>query len=122
MKSVTHCATRLRLTLNDEEKIQQESINDLDGVMGSIVTGGQYQIIIGQSVGTVYAHFTQLLSTESESDLSHQEMAEPSKPSKRDYSTSIRYNYRYFYTAVTCNHRCSNDKNSTGAFRFVPFN
>lgn len=83
VKSVTHCVTRLRLTLNDEEKIQQESINDLDGVMGSIVTGGQYQIIIGQSVGTVYAHFTQLLSTESESDLSHQEMAEPSEPSKK---------------------------------------
>ncbi len=62
VKNVTHCATRLRITLNDESKIKEDNVKNLEGVLGSILKGGQYQIIIGQNVGKVYTAFIDMLS------------------------------------------------------------
>ena len=51
---LTHCATRLRFNLKDEKKAKTEEIKKLKGVMGVVSSGGQYQIIIGSDVGSVY--------------------------------------------------------------------
>lgn len=49
-----HCMTRLRFTLNDESKANDEKIQSIDGVLSLIKKGGQYQIIIGTHVHDVY--------------------------------------------------------------------
>ena len=57
---VNHCATRLRLTLNDESKVNQDKIKSVSGVMGIVSRGKEIQIIIGTDVGNVYAEFIKL--------------------------------------------------------------
>lgn len=52
--SLTHCITRLRFTLKDESKVNTEILENTDGVMKIMRSGGQYQIVIGQKVGDVY--------------------------------------------------------------------
>lgn len=49
--ALAHCATRLRLTVADESKIDKEAIENIEGVKGQFAVSGQYQIIFGS--GTV---------------------------------------------------------------------
>ena len=56
LDAMAHCATRLRLVLNDESLVNEEALNNMDVVKGTFSTGGQYQIIIGS--GTVNKVFT----------------------------------------------------------------
>ena len=51
---LTHCATRLRFNLKDEGKAQTEALKKTPGVLGVVVSGGQYQIVIGNDVNHVY--------------------------------------------------------------------
>ncbi|WP_182201395.1 sucrose-specific PTS transporter subunit IIBC [Paraliobacillus salinarum] len=51
ISSVAHCATRLRLMVNDKEVIDQEGVEGIDKVKGAFFNSGQYQIILG--TGTV---------------------------------------------------------------------
>ncbi|QNS15425.1 sucrose-specific PTS transporter subunit IIBC [Mannheimia bovis] len=54
--TLAHCATRLRLTIADESKIDKEGIENIEGVKGQFSTSGQYQIIFGSGiVNNVYA-------------------------------------------------------------------
>lgn len=52
--SVTHCMTRLRFVLKDKSIPNKKEIEKIPGVMGVNISGGQYQVIIGNSVGNVY--------------------------------------------------------------------
>lgn len=55
IKSVEHCATRLRLILADNDKINTKAIEDIDGVKGQFMSAGQFQIILGTGfVNKVY--------------------------------------------------------------------
>ena len=57
--SAAHCATRLRLVLNDEKKADKKTIEALGAVKGAFTTAGQFQIILGQGiVNKVYAEMT----------------------------------------------------------------
>ncbi|MBD5085380.1 MAG: PTS transporter subunit EIIB, partial [Clostridiales bacterium] len=53
--NVTHCMTRLRLTLKDQGIPNDEEVKKIKGVLGVVRSGGQYQVIIGQNVPKVYA-------------------------------------------------------------------
>jgi len=53
--SAAHCATRLRLKLRDDAKADTATIEKLPGVITVMRAGGQYQIVIGDNVPTVYA-------------------------------------------------------------------
>ncbi|AXT73543.1 sucrose-specific PTS transporter subunit IIBC [Vibrio sp. dhg] len=56
LQALAHCATRLRLALKDEEKVNEKAIGELDGVKGQFKVAGQYQIIFGSGiVNQVYA-------------------------------------------------------------------
>lgn len=57
---VSHCMTRLRFNLKDESAPNQEEIKSIPGVIGVMNAGGQFQIIIGQTVDKVYAKIVQL--------------------------------------------------------------
>lgn len=52
--SVTHCMTRLRFVLKDQGILKKQEVEKINGVMGTNIAGGQYQVIIGNSVGNVY--------------------------------------------------------------------
>jgi PTS system beta-glucosides-specific IIC component len=52
--SVTHCMTRLRFNLKDASIPDADAIKDIDGVIGSQWSGGQFQVIVGQNVPKVY--------------------------------------------------------------------
>ena len=54
VSGLAHCATRLRFNLKDDGKAQEEQLKNTPGVMGVVNKGGQYQIIIGSDVGSVY--------------------------------------------------------------------
>lgn len=56
IRSAEHCATRLRLIVNDKSKIQEKAIENIDGVKGQFFGAAQYQIILGTGfVNKVYA-------------------------------------------------------------------
>lgn len=56
--SAAHCATRLRLVLNDTDKVNTSAIEELDLVKGVFTNSGQYQVIIGTGVvNRVFEHF-----------------------------------------------------------------
>ncbi len=47
VRSAEHCATRLRLIVNDKSKIDEKAIENIDGVKGQFFAAQQYQIILG---------------------------------------------------------------------------
>ena len=56
IRSVEHCATRLRLILKDKSKIEEKAIEAIDGVKGQFFAAAQFQIILGTGfVDKVYA-------------------------------------------------------------------
>lgn len=56
IKSIEHCATRLRIIVNDKTKIDEKAIENIDGVKGQFFAAAQYQIILGTGfVNKVYA-------------------------------------------------------------------
>lgn len=54
ISGLTHCATRLRFNLKDEQAAETDELKNTAGVMGVVSKGGQYQVIIGSDVGSVY--------------------------------------------------------------------
>lgn len=54
VESLTHCVTRLRFKLKDEGKAEKEKLEGLSGVLHVVITSGQYQVVIGQDVASVY--------------------------------------------------------------------
>lgn len=58
LASAAHCATRLRLVIADNSKIDKKKLESIDGVKGVFEASGQLQIIIGTgTVNKVYAEF-----------------------------------------------------------------
>ncbi len=51
IQAATHCVTRLRFALNDEDQVNHDELEKIDLVKGSFTTNGQFQVVIGQ--GTV---------------------------------------------------------------------
>ncbi len=59
--NMTHCATRLRLSLKDASKANDEAVKAVDGVVNVINKAGQYQVLIGTEVPHVYDEFEELV-------------------------------------------------------------
>lgn len=79
INEVWHCATRLRFRLKDESICKTAEIENLDGVVTVVQSAGQYQVVIGNSVGKVYDELISLTgdfttqSTSEDSDNKHKE-------------------------------------------------
>ena len=54
IKEISHCFTRLRVILENNEKADKKAIEQLEGVMAVVIAGGQFQIVCGTKVGEVY--------------------------------------------------------------------
>ena len=50
IKSVQHCATRLRLQLKNNDLCNEEAVSDIEGVKGVFLTQSQFQIIFGSGL------------------------------------------------------------------------
>ncbi|MCH4007603.1 MAG: glucose PTS transporter subunit IIA [Eubacterium sp.] len=56
--SAAHCATRLRLVIADNSKVDKKELEDVEGVKGMFESNGQLQLIIGTgTVNKVYDEF-----------------------------------------------------------------
>lgn len=54
VRSLIHCATRLRFQIIDRSKVDKERLNQTEKVITVIEAGGQLQVVIGNAVGDVY--------------------------------------------------------------------
>jgi PTS system sucrose-specific IIC component len=62
IQSIAHCATRLRIMTADKDKIDVDSIENLDKVKGTMFNAGQYQVILGTGlVDKIYDETTKIL-------------------------------------------------------------
>ncbi|OIJ31718.1 PTS system trehalose-specific EIIBC component [Staphylococcus sp. LCT-H4] len=58
LETATHCVTRLRLVLKEDDKVDKERLADNDLVKGQFKADNQYQIVIGPgTVDEVYKQF-----------------------------------------------------------------
>lgn len=71
IKNVSHCMTRLRITIGDYEKINEKEIENHKEVVTAQQSGGKYQIVIGTHVNDVYGELME--------ELGESNMAEPEK-------------------------------------------
>lgn len=61
VSSVAHCATRLRVMVKDEAKIDKDRVENLEKVQGAFFNSGQYQIIFGTgTVNKIYDEVVEL--------------------------------------------------------------
>ena len=60
VNSVAHCASRLRVMVKDEAKINKDAIENLEKVQGAFFNSGQYQIIFG--TGTVNKMYDEVVA------------------------------------------------------------
>ena len=91
--AAAHCATRLRLVLKDDEKVNTKLLDSDPDVKGTFKTNGQYQIIIGP--GDVNNVYDELIKMTGLQELSTDDLKKVSEKNK----TIIRYlctNYSSF--------------------------
>lgn len=85
----THCITRLRFNLRDESKVDLAVLKKLDGTLGAQVKDGQWQVIIGPHVESVYRELEPMLGD----DKAKGEVeADPDQPelASKDSGTKVR--------------------------------
>lgn len=58
--AVEHCMTRLRFNLKDSSQADTQKILNIQGIISVVDKGGQYQIVIGNTVKDVYKEFIKL--------------------------------------------------------------
>lgn len=61
ISGMTHCATRLRLNLRDDSKCDDAAVKEVDGVVNTVNSAGQYQVLIGTEVPKLYEKFEPLV-------------------------------------------------------------
>ena len=54
INSLVHCATRLRFELKDNKKADKTALEGLSYVLSVVVSGGQFQVVIGPKVSSYY--------------------------------------------------------------------
>lgn len=67
INSLTHCITRLRFKLKDEDKADTEYLKNRDGIVTVMKSAGQYQVVIGNHVPDIYEAVTKVANINSES-------------------------------------------------------
>ncbi|MBW4083677.1 PTS transporter subunit EIIC [Paenibacillus sp. S150] len=80
---VSHCYTRLRLTVNDPSAVDESKIRSIPGVLGSVIRGNEYQVVIGPDVSSVYLTFMTLGNFQADEDIMNTSDAEPVKKGEK---------------------------------------
>lgn len=85
---VTHCMTRLRFNLNDDNLANKAQLEKTPGVMGVMKNGGQFQVIIGNEVANVYKELVKKIPGAGQN-----EGASASKPKKKQNPISRLFDF-----------------------------
>ncbi|WP_085831253.1 PTS transporter subunit EIIC [Collinsella vaginalis] len=64
VQDVTHCLTRLRFKLNDEDLVDEDALLANGGIVTAQRSGGRYQVVIGSHVDAVYKEVIHQLGIE----------------------------------------------------------
>ena len=64
ISSVTHCATRLRFYVLDKQKVDVEQVKKVEGVLGTVYSGDELQIVLGKNLIPVYEQVLKLYEAE----------------------------------------------------------
>ncbi len=75
ISAMTHCVTRLRFVLNDEDNADVAAIEAIPSVKGSFTQAGQFQVIIGNDVDTFYNELSSMTGIEGTSKDAVKQMA-----------------------------------------------
>ncbi|QIQ21666.1 beta-glucoside-specific PTS transporter subunit IIABC [Zophobihabitans entericus] len=67
IKSLVHCSTRLRFTLHDESKVNDQAATENKKILSVVKKGGQYQLVIGNDVDKVYNEIVKHIKIEGSS-------------------------------------------------------
>ncbi|CAM3720899.1 PTS beta-glucoside transporter subunit IIABC [Rouxiella silvae] len=59
---LVHCATRLRFTLNDKSNVDINGLEQLDGVITTVQSGGQFQVVVGNKVAEIYRELEKFIA------------------------------------------------------------
>ncbi len=85
---VTHCMTRLRFNLNDDNLANKAQLEQTPGVMGVMKNGGQFQVIIGNEVANVYKELIKKIPGAGQT-----ENTSSSKPKKKQNPISTLFDF-----------------------------
>lgn len=86
---VTHCMTRLRFNLKDQSIPNEDEIKKMKGVLGALVSGGQFQVIIGQNVPKVYEALCRMAGIQMEQAVDENLDAEKKKLTPKEIGNCI---------------------------------
>ena len=64
ISAVTHCVTRMRFVLKDTSLANKDKIESIKTVKGTFMQAGQFQVIIGNTVGEFYNDFIKVSGVE----------------------------------------------------------
>lgn len=91
VSSYSHCATRLRFGIKDESLLQRDMLKKMKEVLGIVDKGGQFQIVIGPTVETLYKEIVPLLG-----DVQQDPVVEDMEAKKADTADSKKKISTYF--------------------------
>jgi len=89
IREVTNCATRLRVTVNDPDKVQPASKFTNAGAFGLVKNGRALQVIVGLSVPQVRSYFDALLKGEAVGAAGKLQAAVPQETMAKDLSMRL---------------------------------
>ncbi|MCD8097571.1 MAG: PTS glucose/sucrose transporter subunit IIB [Lachnospiraceae bacterium] len=85
IKEVSHCLTRIRLTLRNFDLVNEENILEAEGVLTAQKSGGEYQVVVGTIVNDVYEEFVRQAGSLAVADSDGEEAGKKRKPSDACY-------------------------------------
>lgn len=91
INNVVHCATRLRFNLKDKDIVNFEEVKKIEEVMGVVDKGGQFQLIIGPQVSTLYDEVIKLVTPKEVIENKEEEKVEEKKSFKGIINTVFDY-------------------------------
>ncbi len=91
IKEVTNCATRLRVTVNDPDKVKAASRFTKAGAYGLVKNGHAIQVIVGMSVPQVRGYFDAFLKGEVPANVPESESA-PAPAAAADTDLAMKLN------------------------------
>lgn len=88
LASAAHCATRLRLIIGANEKVNKEALENIEGVKGVFFASGQLQIILG--TGVVNKVYAELLALTGGEEVSKEELKETVSANSNKFKQLIK--------------------------------
>ncbi len=70
VNSLVHCATRLRFELKDNKKADKTALEGLSYVLSVVVSGGQFQVVIGPKVSSYFEEIMKIANLKKDTEKS----------------------------------------------------